>query len=248
MPTVRGGLSAAAVNGKIYAIGGLNGVVGSVVYLNTVEMYDPSSNAWSAAPPMPTARNGVAVVAVNGKIYALGGSNASIGSTNIVEVYDPSANTWNAVAPMPTARTGLAAATLNGKIYAIGGSGRVGGSSVFLSTVEVYDPSTDTWSVAAPMPTARNRLALAAVHGKIYAIGGAAGVVGNAVSVSTVEVYDPSTDTWTAAASMPPALDDLAASDANDLIYTLGGFANGIPSDSVNQYWQPATIFTFVKN
>jgi len=70
MPTARSDFGAAAANGKIYAIGGIddNGGV-----LDTVDVYDPSSNSWSTAASMPTARSAFAAAAVNGKIYAMGG-------------------------------------------------------------------------------------------------------------------------------------------------------------------------------
>ncbi len=96
---------------------------------------------------MPTAKYRLALVTVNGKIYAIGGEAAgpplkvkgkiyaTIGpAVSTVEVYDPATNTWSAAAPMPTARSSLTAATVKGKIYAIGGAN----GSVYLNTVEVF--------------------------------------------------------------------------------------------------------------
>jgi N-acetylneuraminic acid mutarotase len=79
------------------------------------------------------------------------------------EVCDPSTNTWNTTAAvnMPAARDGSAATTLNGTIYVIGGY-----RSGPLSTVEVYDPSANSWSTGTNMPTARSDLSIAAVNGK----------------------------------------------------------------------------------
>jgi len=64
---------------------------------------------------MPTPRYGLAAAAVNGKIYAIGGSSSG-GPRSTVEVYDPGSNSWSTAASMPTARAGLAAAAVNGKI------------------------------------------------------------------------------------------------------------------------------------
>jgi len=99
VPTAREFLVTAAVNGRVYAIGGL----APGIALNTVEVYDPSSNSWSPAVNMPTARYGLAATAVNGKIYAIGGLAGTI-PVNTVEVYDPSNNSWSTAANMPTAR------------------------------------------------------------------------------------------------------------------------------------------------
>ena len=83
-------------------------------------------------------------------------------------------DTWTRKADMPTARNWFGTTAVNGKIYAIGGFGEtsVGGLVVF-STVEAYDPATDTWTKKTDMPTARDVLSTIAVNGKIYAIGGA---------------------------------------------------------------------------
>src|SRR5260370_32217226 len=67
---------------------------------------------------------------------------------------EPPVGSWSPVASMPTARFGLAAATgSNGIVYAIGGSSGLAVTTV-VNTVEAYDPTTDSWSAAAPRPTA----------------------------------------------------------------------------------------------
>jgi len=104
------------------------------------------------------------------------------------------------MAPMAMARVGLAAATVNGKIYAIGGSNSILNNNSVLNTVEVYDPSSDSWGAAANMSTTRSYFAAAALQGKIYAIGG----MGTANSLlNTVEVYDASSNSWTAEYNLP---------------------------------------------
>jgi N-acetylneuraminic acid mutarotase len=82
MFTPRFGLASDAVNGLIYAIGGADSS-----FLNTVEVYNPASNSWSTAAPMPTARYDLAAADINGLVYAIGGYNNS--SLNAVEQYSP---------------------------------------------------------------------------------------------------------------------------------------------------------------
>ena len=122
---------------------------------------------------------------------------------------------WTAKASMPTARHALAAGVVNGKIYAIGGFG----GTMYLSTVEEYDPATDTWTTKTPMPTARAQLAAGVVNDKIYAIGG----FSSTMSLSTVEEYDPATDTWTTKAPMPTARWWLYVGVVNGKLYAIGG-------------------------
>lgn len=71
MPTPRGALSTCVVDGKIYAIGGYPRA--NVEGLQTVEVYEPSTNEWTARAPMPTGRRALSASVVNGKIYAIGG-------------------------------------------------------------------------------------------------------------------------------------------------------------------------------
>jgi len=54
---------------------------------------------------------------------------------------------WIAKAPIPTPRVGLDVGVVNGVLYAVGGEivhVGVGGYTEFLSTVEAYDPSTNS--------------------------------------------------------------------------------------------------------
>ena len=55
---------------------------------------------------------------------------------------------WMRKADMPTPRAGLSASVVDGKIYAIGGGAPV-------TTVEQYDPVTDTWTEKANMRVPR---------------------------------------------------------------------------------------------
>src|SRR2546429_135192 len=56
---------------------------------------DPVYNSWSSGAPMPTPRSNLTASVVNGKIYAIGGTDTSEGWSNKVEVYDPEkSKTW----------------------------------------------------------------------------------------------------------------------------------------------------------
>ena len=70
---------------------------------------------------------------------------------------------------MPTPRGALAAAVHDGRIYAVSGVGPTRRNTV---AHEVYDPATNRWTARADVPTPRDHHALAALGGKLYAVGG----------------------------------------------------------------------------
>ncbi len=225
MPTARSSAASSVVNGKIYVIGGWTRYQGQI--LSTVEQYDPATDTWTTKANMPTARGSLSCSVVDGKIYAIGGARTNTTALTTVEQYDPATDTWTSKADMPTARVWPSASAVNGRIYVIGGSPGGGQLYVGLSTVEEYDPATDTWTPKAGMPTARTLLSTSAVNGRVYAIGGDTTAVNG--RFSTVEEYDPATDTWTPKADMPTARSMLTTSVVNGKIYAIGGSTGNGP-------------------
>ncbi|MDO9393106.1 MAG: DNRLRE domain-containing protein [Methylotenera sp.] len=193
-----------------------------------------TAQLWTTMTKMPTARTGLAVVAVNNKIYAIGGLSGS-GYVNKVEEYDPATNTWATKAAMPTARGYAAAAVVNGNIYVMGGTSD--GTNI-LKVNEVYDPVTNTWANKATMPTGRILLAAAVVNNKIYAIGGTK--TSTTTAVNTNEEYDPANNKWTGKANMPTARMWFSAESVNGKIHAIGGWS-GSASKSNNEAYDPTS-------
>jgi N-acetylneuraminic acid mutarotase len=176
MSAPRSYLAAAAdTQGNIYAIGGNNS--NFVEPLNTVEMYSPSTNTWTTLTPMPEATLALAAATdKQGNLYAIGGTSTEARSSNTVEIYSPSTKTWTTVLNGPTASFLGAAADTQGNIYAIGGYFIDGTLQAPLSVVEMYSPSTKTWTPVLSLPAPMCALAAAAdTQGNIYAIGGTSG-------------------------------------------------------------------------
>ena len=221
MPTARYFLTTSAVDRTIYAIGGgPRFVSGSVDPLTTVEAYDPAANKWMTKADMPTLRGAMKSAVANGKIYVIGGISTVFSPLSVVEEYDPTTNTWARKAGMPTPRWSFAIGVVDGIIYAIGGQAVGGG---WMRTMEAYDPVTDTWTpwnLKPPIPTGRTHFSAGAVNGIIYAIGGG---TTPGISLSTVEAYDPATNTWTKKTDMPTARADFGIGAVNGKIYVIGG-------------------------
>ena len=230
MPTGRLGPGVAAVNGKIYVIGGMY-----VDFLNTNKEYDPVTDTWATKTSMPTPRGGFGIAVYQNKIYVIGGS----GVTGANEVYDPSTDTWTTKTSMPTAREFLCANVVNGKIYLIGGSKPFNPNDPsFVPNVnEVYDPSTDSWTTKTPPPTQVSSYASAVVDNKIYVIGG-----WNGSRIHINQIYNPETDTWSFGSQIPNAGAGAAAGATTGVmapkrIYVLGGN----PTFTLNQVYDPET-------
>ncbi|TRZ50164.1 MAG: galactose oxidase, partial [Dehalococcoidia bacterium] len=171
---------------------------------------------WTTKAPMTTARSGLGVAVVNGKIYAIGGSDGNR-QLDTNQMYDPATNTWVNKQPMPTARSRFGITVYQNKIYVIGGTTPSG----LTDANEVYDPLTDTWETKTPMPTGdRDELAASVVNGKIYLIGGSFHHLWPIPSNLT-EVYDPETDTWTTKASMPTAVYSCTSAVVDNKIYLI---------------------------
>jgi hypothetical protein len=99
-----------------------------------------------------------------------------------------------------SAGRGFHTATLlgNGKVLVAGG---ISGGGI-LSSADLYDPTTNTWSFAAPMSAARwEHTATLLGNGKVLVAGGDNDIT----YLASAELYDPATDTWSPAAPMSTA-------------------------------------------
>ena len=109
--------------------------------------------------------------------------------------------------------------------------GGYGADGEELDTAEVYDPQTDGWQPLAKMSTVREALGLAAVGGKIYAIGGFA----SGSKLDSVEAYDPRLGAWAPVASMSGKRYYHASVVLDGKIYAMGGYDGGT-RDTVEVY------------
>lgn len=259
---------AAAASGKLYLFGGL---APKFVPRGLVYEYDPANNVWTAKKPMPLPSHHLALAEYNGKIYSFGGFKLPASGEIAWEPidnsweYDPATDTWKPLKPMPSKRGGGAAAVVNGKIYVIGGAGVHPGSKNApllmgpngtphrsVGTVEEYDVASDTWRERNSMPTARNHFVVAAVNGKIYAIGGrlASAFVSLGSDTDVVEEYDPATDMWgvpRARMSTPRA--SMVSAVYGGRIYIVGGEIQSSQVSSTYrtmEAYEPATNQWFV--
>lgn len=214
-------MAVAELEGLIFVLGGYPSSRTSV---DTVQVYDPVTDSWSLASPMPQSINHHAAIAVDGILYVMGGQVSASGGGPFVDTtyaYDPATDSWSERASMPTARSGIAAAVVDGKIYVAGGRPPHG------NDFAVYDPANDTWNSLPNMPTGRNHLGVVAIDNQILVIGGRFGAGFSSVITDVVEVFDTQTNTWTDGNHMPTQRSGHNAIVANGCLHVFGGEGNG---------------------
>ena len=165
IPSRLGSPAAAVIDDLIYVAGG-NGGAGQ----RTLFSYDPAVDTWTQLADLPTGRNHHAAGTIDGKLYVVGGRNASSFILSTLEVYDPDANLWSSLPDMPTGRSGIAAAVVRGCLFVFGGEGndrRVNTLGVFDEN-EYFNPVTNSWATADPMPFARHGIGAAVLDGRIH--------------------------------------------------------------------------------
>jgi N-acetylneuraminic acid mutarotase len=196
---------------------------------------------WENRTSMPkTIAGRYTPVVVDDKIYVIGGAEpAPLGVVKISAnnyVYDPATDAWSEMASIPTPVTGYAAAVSDNKIYIISGgtleSAYMGNTT---DVVQVFDPKTNQWTNGAPIPTGVYAAGACSTSGyfapkRIYVVGGQVDFSPGGTSADLVDyginltqVYDPETETWSSAASIPDIRWGLSLVNVMDALYAVGG-------------------------
>jgi len=141
-------------SGKVIILGGWDHQSASKI---ATEIYDPSSNSWSAGPDMSVGRSRhVSARLADGKVIVTGGWQGApfeYSPLASVEIYDPSSGSigaWTTRHGMTEGRVRHAGAALfNGKFLVVGGL--AGEDAHFSPSAEVYDPAANAWTTLASM-------------------------------------------------------------------------------------------------
>mgnify|MGYP001560587399 CR=1 FL=1 len=233
MPGKRAFFTSVVLGGKIYLIGGDDGVIGAT---NTVDIFDPLTGIWTPGFPMATKRAVPAADILNGKIYVIGGGSGTT-AFNTMEIYDPATGWTTSPATMHYPRGFFACKTVDGKIFALGGT--VSATEPIQNRVEYFDPQLEEWVDFEPMIYARRKLGAAVLGGHVlYAIGGG----GDAGYMTKVEKYDLNEQgNWVFKAALPTPRAYCTSSVVNDKIYVIGGAYSKTETSAVVDKFDPAT-------
>lgn len=125
------------------------------------------------------------------------------------------------------ARDHTATVAVDGKIHVIGG--RSGEPAETIGMHAIYDPVTNSWTIAAPMSTPRSSLAATLYKGLILVVGGETATG----SLSDNEGYDVKTGRWVKLAPLPSARHGIAGAAIGNFAYFAGG-AQGFGSNGTS--------------
>jgi N-acetylneuraminic acid mutarotase len=213
-------------------------LIASLVFSMAAMAQMPTS-PWKKGAPFPEPDEELYGVALNGKMYVIGGwDDGKAGGVNYE--YNPTTDKWTKKQPMPRPAHHAALAAANGKIYVMGGfvvpkdtAIPVGAAWEPIDNAWEYDPTADTWKSLAPLPGKRGSALAAAVGGKIYVIGGATTAdgakdpfftfFGPSKVLATNDVYDPATNKWESRTPMSVARNHAFGAAVNGKIYVIGG-------------------------
>ncbi len=217
------------------------------------------SLAWTAAAPMPVALGEQGGGAALGNFFwAIGGYDTTFTTHNNNQRYNKGTNTWAAGAPIPGTGGGWADAAFcvnpsDKTIHVVNGT-----DGSFLYTAhQVYNPLTNTWTLAAAPNTPADGFyysqdsGCAFIGGKMYLYGGYGLTDTNpsaALQVLTW-VYDPATDTWTdTGKTMPNSYLWSGYTHTGTAAYVAGGYDLGFVPHVQTKSFTPAGGWTVGPN
>ncbi|WP_392875977.1 hypothetical protein [Streptomyces sp. LN499] len=187
-PAAYAGQGNAALDGKLYTVGGCD------VRCGTTEayVYDPDADAWSRIADYPERVSWEACGGVNGKLYCAGGDADSKGESKHAYVYDPVVNTWTSLPDLPIPLWSSSYTAANDQLLISSGIT----NDTITNQGFAYDPEAGAWSALpnANVATYRGGAGLG-----LYKVGGGSEPYTPSSTVELLPGYDQggSTDvTW----------------------------------------------------
>lgn len=161
-----------------------------------------------------TARQGHSVTALlDGRVLVAGGdepdSLGNLTALDTLEIYDPETQSFNAIgATLSHPRSTHTATRLaDGRVLLVGGYDQTG---TVRRTADLFDPVTNSVTAAAiPLAARTQHTATLLADGRLFLVGGSSrfdldDVLGSlALAAKSCEIYDPTANTWSNAASLP---------------------------------------------
>lgn len=218
LPLARGEVAAAVAEGRIYIVGGFTaGGANS----RRVDAYGPAVGRWAMEADLPLPVDHAMAAGHEGRVYVAGGYGP--GRAVLTTLFAFTGDGWTRLAELPEERAAGGAAIVNGKLYVVGGvTASIGEPRTLAKTMLVYDIAADRWT-SRRGPTPREHLGVAALRGKIYAVGGR--TAGFDTNMARFERFDPRTGRWRRLPNVPGKRGGTGAAGVGRWIVSVGGEA-----------------------
>ena len=212
----RQGLNKNAVAGtNLFLFGGAN--IWNNYHTQTVDSYDPTTDQWQLdRSTYPLTAAYIATASLVGQIYCFGGMNYNAFPYAASYRYDAASGVFTPLANLPTPRAMASAFVKDGKIWVAGG---IQYPSTLLSSIDIYDPGTNTWTAGPTLPLSNGFLywAGAMADGSVYAIYSEA-----PAHQVVVYKYLPSSDSWFLYPPAPLPQQGFGVAQVGNLLYLMG--------------------------
>lgn len=166
----------------------------------------------------------------NGMVLITGGRNGNIPLSS-AELYDPTTGNFTATGSLVTSRCAHSATLLQNGTVLIAGGYNFGNSNSLptLSSAEIYDPTSGTFSATGSLVTSRTgHSATLLPSGKVLVAGGASTTDGYMYfTLASAELYDPAARTFSATGSLNTARTAPATLLNNGQVLVTGGSSLG---------------------
>ena len=226
-------------SGKVLAAGGCTALSanGCTAVTRKAEIYDPSTGKWTATGSMITARGSLtATVLPNGMVLVAGGLNAAGTALASVELYNPSTGKFAATGKMNVAREEHTATLLaTGNVIVVGGENAAGIST---NRTEFYNPATGIWTLTGNVSTGRlEHTATLLMNGNLLIAGGTKVTSTTTTILSSAELYNPASGTWSKTGSLANARTGHAATImSSGMVMVISGSGANNDLTSVESY------------
>ncbi|KAL8194491.1 UNVERIFIED_CONTAM: Kelch-like protein 42 [Gekko kuhli] len=184
------GYGSAVLDNYLFIVGGYRITSQEI---SAAHCYNPCLNEWSQMASMNQKRSNFKLLAVGGKLYAVGGQSLSN-----VECYNPEHDWWNFVASLPSPLAEFSACECQGKIYVMGGYTTRDRNLNILQ----YCPTSDSWTNFELCDIHIRKQQMLSVEETIYIVGGCIHELGSNQKTSqnedmlTVQSYNTATREW----------------------------------------------------
>ena len=219
-------------DGRLLIAGGIDDVHHGA--LSSAELFNPGTGVEPTARMSVARSRPAATLLDDGTVLVAGGE----GNETSAERYVPTLGRWIPTASMNLPRWGHSATLLrDGRVLVAGGAMNAGCcEKTALSSTELYNPVSNTWTPGRSMGTVRySHTGILLADGRVLVVGGNGG--SRPAQLASAEIYDPSTDRWTPVAHMSaPRVEHTATALPDGKVLVVGGV-------SEDTYWPTSELF-----